>query len=455
VAEDLASVAVVGGGIAGLCAAYELGRRGVPFRLLEAGDRWGGVIRTERTGGFLLEGGPDSILAQKPDGLALCRELDLAAHIVPTNPQVKTVYVLHEGRLHPLPEGMLLGIPTRIAPFLRTRLLSWPAKLRMALEVLVPRRPAPGDESVAAFLQRRLGAEAVSRLGEPLLGGIHAGDPSRLSLTSNFRRLADLERSGRSLIRGLRASAPASPLPSAFFSLQGGLAELVTALLGHIPDARRRTGLAVHSLARHGDGFQLRTSEGPVLARRVILAVPAPAASRLLGELSSRAAEALSTVRFASTAAVCLGYRREQVGHPLDGYGLVATRAPGKRITACTFVSTKFPGRAPDGHVLLRAFAGGIQDPGVLDLGDAELVSLVEREMGPVLALRGAPVVARVYRWPAGTPQMEVGHGVLMAGVEDALRGVPGVFLTGSGLRGTGIPDTIADARATAGRAAA
>jgi oxygen-dependent protoporphyrinogen oxidase len=448
-------VVVVGGGIAGLAAAYELSLRGVPFLLLEGSPRWGGVIRTERVDGFLLEGGPDSILAQKPDGLALCRELGLAPRIVPTNPAAKTVYVLHDGRLHPLPEGMLLGIPTRLAPFLRTRLLSWPGKLRMAAEVLVPRRPAAGDESIAAFLRRRLGAEAVSRLGEPLLAGIHAGDPERLSLSSNFKRLADLEKSGRSLTRGLRGTAPVSPLPSAFFSLQGGLGEFVQALVERIPEGHRRSGVSVEAVAGDPDGFEVRTSAGPLRASRVLVAAPAPAAARLLAGIAPGAAEALRSIRFASTAAICLGYPRDRVGHPLEGYGLVATRAAGRRLTACTFASTKFPGRAPEGHVLLRAFAGGIHDPGVLDLDDAGLVSLVEQEMGPLLGLQGPPVLARVYRWAQATPQMEIGHAGLVARVEEGLRAVPGLFVTGSGLRGTGIPDTIADARAAAAKATA
>ena len=206
------------------------------------------------------------------------------------------------------------------------------------------------------------------------------------------------------------------------------------------------------AVVRGDGGFEVRTPAGPIAASRVILAVPAPAAARLVGEAAPGGAEALGSIRFASTAAVCLGYRRGQVGHPLDGFGLVVTRTDGRRVTACTFVSTKFPGRAPEGHVLLRAFAGGIHDPGVLDLDDAGLVALVERELGPVLGLQGPPVVARTYRWPRATPQMEIGHATLLARVTGALP--PGLFLTGSGLRGTGIPDTIADARAAAAAAA-
>src|SRR6266542_105408 len=236
------SVAIVGGGIAGLTAAYTLARRSIPFTLIEAGPRFGGVIRTERRGGFLLEGGPNSILAQKPEGIGLCRELGLGDRLVPTNPSQRAVFVLHRRRLHPLPEGMMLAVPTRILPFLRSRLFSWPGKLRMGLDLVIPPRPANGDESIADFLRRHFGQEAVDRLGEPLLAGIHAGDPPRLSIRATFPRFVDLEARHRSLIRGMWASRGRAPQTgSAFYSLTGGLASLVDALVARLPAARRRT----------------------------------------------------------------------------------------------------------------------------------------------------------------------------------------------------------------------
>jgi oxygen-dependent protoporphyrinogen oxidase len=192
-----------------------------------------------------------------------------------------------------------------------------------------------------------------------------------------------------------------------------------------------------------------------VAAQAVIVAGPAPAAATLLAPLSPAAGEALASIPFASSATIALGYRREDVGHRLDGYGFIVPRGEGLRSLACTFVSTKFPGRAPAGHVLLRAFVGGTRDPGVLDLPDPDLVALARRELGPLLELRGSPVLERVYRWPRGTPQMEVGHLVRMARLDEILAGLPGVFVTGAGLRGTGLPDTIADAQRAAAAAAA
>ena len=450
-----ADVVVVGGGIAGLASARALHESGHDVLLLEASSRFGGVIRTEKTGGFVVEAGPDAILAQKPEGLALCRALGLADRLIPTNPDTRTIFVLHRGRLHPLPEGMMLAVPTRIGPFLRSGLFSWPGKLRMGLDLLRPRGSAVEDESIASFVRRRFGAEAVERLGEPLMAGIHAGDPERLSIRATFPRFVDLEAKHRSLIRGMWAAARAAPpsTGSAFYSLAGGLGELVDALVARLPAARRRTDAAVTRLAVGADGFGLTLADGTTVgATAVIFAVPAPVAAPLL-VLSPGASEILSSIPFASSATIALGYRREDVPHRLDGYGLIVPRGEGLRCTACTFVSTKFPGRAPDGHVLLRAFVGGTRDPDALTLSNAELAELARREMGALLGLRGVPVLERVYRWPCATPQMEVGHLARISRLEAHIAARPGLFVTGAGLRGTGLPDTIADAQRVASAA--
>jgi protoporphyrinogen/coproporphyrinogen III oxidase len=454
-----ADVVVVGGGISGLAAALALHEAGRDVLLLEAGARYGGVIRTETTAGFVIEAGPDSILALKPEGIALCRALGLGDRLIPTNPDTRTIFVLRRGRLHPLPEGMMLAVPTRIGPFLRSRLFSWPGKLRMGMDLVLPRGPAREDESIASLVRRRFGTEAVERLGEPLMAGIHAGDPERLSIRATFPRFVDLEARHRSLIRGMWAAAGA-PGPaargSAFYSLAGGLGELVEAAVARLPAERRRTQAAVVSLARHDGGWRLGLADGSsAAASAIVLAVPAPAAAPLLAPLSAEAVTILESIPFASSATIALGYRREDVAHPLDGYGLIVPRSEGLRCTACTFVSTKFGRRAPAGHVLLRAFLGGTRDPRVLDLADAEMTAIARGEMEAVLGLRGAPVLERVYRWPRATPQMEVGHLARMARLEAVLGGLPGLHLTGAGLRGTGLPDSIADGQRAAAAAAA
>lgn len=454
------TVAIIGGGISGLAAAYALHKRQVPYLLLEGGPFLGGVIRTETRDGFLLEGGPDSMLAQKPEGVALCRELGLGERLVPTNPDLRSVYVLHRRKLHPLPEGMMLAVPTKILPFARSELFSWPGKLRMGLDLVIPGGNGRGDESIADFLRRRFGQEAVDRLGEPLLAGIHAGDPERLSILATFPRFRNLETKHGSLVRGMWAaprpkSAPGAPPPAAFYSLRGGLREMVDALVLRLERERIWTRSAVRRVDRGEGGFSLAVEGGEtVSARRVIVAAPGPRIAPALEGLLPAAARTLAAIPFASSATVLLGYRREEVAHPLDGYGMVIPKTEGLRTTALSFVSTKFPHRAPEGRVLLRGFLGGVRDEGVMSLSDDEMVETVRRDMAGILGLRGGPAMARVFRWPGGTPQLEVGHLERMAAVEREVASVPGLHLTGAGIRSTGIPDSIADGT-RAGEAAA
>jgi oxygen-dependent protoporphyrinogen oxidase len=455
--SGITDVVVVGGGISGLTAAYRLKQRGVAFRLLEASSRLGGVIRTESRDGFLFEGGPDTLLAQKPQGVALCMELGLGPRLVPTNPDHRSIFVLHRGRLHPLPEGMVLAVPTRVGPMLRSGLFSWPGKLRMGLDLVRPARREEGDESIAAFLRRRFGQEVVDRLGEPLLAGIHAGDPERLSIRASFPRFVDLEKRYGSLIRGLWTSTPPSkPGSVAFYSLAGGLGELVEALEAQLTPTDIYKDTEVTGFERESGGA-FRISAGPrtIIARSVILALPPARSADLARGLSSSLGQSLGELRVSSTATVCLGFRREDVENPLLGYGLLVPASERMRTTGCSFFSTKFPGRAPAGSVLLRGFLGGHRDPGILDLDDAALMALVVSDMTPVLGIRGAPVMARVFRWPRGTPQLEVGHLERVAAMESQLRGVPGLYLAGAGVRATGIPDSIAQGTAAAAEAAA
>ena len=456
---------MVGGGISGLSAALALHEQRRPYLLLEASGRLGGVIRTETQDGFLLEAGPDSMLAQKPQAIALCRELGLGERLVPTNPDQRAVYVLRAGTLHPLPDGMLLAVPTKVLPLLKSRLFSWPGKLRMGLDLVLPARGGDEDESIASFLRRRFGQEAVDRLGEPLLAGIHAGDPERLSILATFPRFRELEKAHGSLVRGARAAARArrpgaEPQPSAkpaaaFYSLRGGLVELVNAAAARLDAGSLRTQAAVVAVARNGSGFGVALEGGErVDAASVVLAAPGPRIAPALEALAPAAARTLGGVPFVSSATVLLGFERGRVRHPLDGYGLVVPAGEGLRTTALSFVSTKLPYRAPEGHVLLRGFLGGARDPGALSLSDDEMIETVTGEMKNVLGLEGRPLMSRVFRWPQATPQLEVGHAARMREVERELAALPGLFLTGAGVWSTGIPDAVADG-SRAGRAAA
>ena len=450
--DVVVDVAVIGGGIAGLAAAYELQLRGLDVRLLEASSRLGGVVRTDRFDGWVVDAGPDALLVQKPAAVDLCRELGLGDRLISTK-LPRTAYVLRDGRLRPLVEGSFLGFPVGVGALARSSLFTWRGKLRMACEVAVP-RAHEGDESIASFTRRRFGKEALDYLAEPLLAGIHAGDAERLSMQALFPRLADAERRAGSVLRSLRALHVRPSPQGAFVSLSGGLGELVDTLSLALRPGAVRLSTSVTELRRAGV-FTVKAQDAPVRAHAVILSVPAYAAAGLLRGVDTTLAALCDAVPYASTATVAVGYRRDQIRHPLDGSGFVVPRVEGSPLLAATWVTSKWPGRAPDGYALLRGFLGGGRDPHRLDRTDEELIRVTRDALADTLGIEGDPVVTRLSRFPRQSPQYEVGHLQRVASIEERLASVPGLFLAGSGFRAIGIPDCIADGRGTAARAAA
>jgi protoporphyrinogen/coproporphyrinogen III oxidase len=444
-------VVVVGGGIAGLATAYELSRRGIRFVILEHATRVGGVILSEEVDGFAIDGGPDALLIQKPEGIALCQEIGLADRLVTTK-LPRLAFVQRGGRLHPLPAASVLGIPTRVGPFVRTKLFTWPGKLRMGAELFVPRRTDRADESIGSFMRRRFGREATDFLAEPLLAGIHAGDVDRLSLHALFPRFVEAERKHGSLLRAFRAN-PASRIPNpdgSFKSLPGGLSEMIRALVRVIGDANVRTGTKVTGLTGPGP-FTVRTAGAETYhARAVVMATPAYVTADLLEERDADIARRCRDIRYASAVTVALAFRRDAVAHPLNGSGFVVPRAEKTGILAASWLSSKWPGRAPEGYALMRTFLGGARDPWAIDESDAECVERSMDALRPVLGISGEPVFTRVYRWDRANAQHEVGHLARIAAIDGALARHPGLFVTGSGFRGVGIPDCVADGRKTA-----
>ena len=444
-------VAVIGGGISGLAAAFELHQRGLSVRLLEAAPRLGGVIRTERVDGWTIDAGPDALLVQKPAAVALCRELGLADRLMSTL-MPRTAYIVRGGRLWPVAEGSFLGFPVSLAALARSPLFTWRGKLRMAAETVLPRADQ-GDESIASFVRRRFGREAVHYLAEPLLAGIHAGDVDRLSIRALFPRLSDAERQAGSVLRAIRTMGVAPSPVGAFMSLRGGIGELVDALSAALPADVVRTSTPVTHLASAGV-FAVGTPAGTLPARAVILCLPAHAAATLLRRLSPTLADLCDAVPYASTATVAFGYRRDQIRHPMQGSGFVVPRVEGGPLLAGTWVTSKWAGRAPAGHALVRGFLGGGRDPRRLDGSDEELISTARLALTALLGIDGEPVLTRLYRYPRQSPQHEVGHLDRIAAMTSHEAGIPGLYLAGSGFRAIGIPDCVADGREAAGRAA-
>lgn len=443
-------VLVLGGGIAGLATAYELHQHRIPFTLLEAGARVGGVVFSEEVDGFHIDGGPDALLIQKQDGIKLCQELGLGARLVPTK-LPRLAYIQRGGRLHPLPAASVMGIPTEWGPFIKTRLFSWPGKIRMGMEMFIPGRKSTGDESIGSFMRRRFGSEAVDYLAEPLLAGIHAGDVDRLSIRSLFPYFPETEQRFGSLLRAFRSQPRRASKDGAFKSLPGGLGEMISALEEALPAGSIRRLSPVKSVSYIDGLYHVETTTGELLAARaVVSATPAFVAARTLRALSPSIATACGEIPYASAATVALAFNRDQISDPLNGSGWVVPRREATGIMAGTWLSSKWPGRAPEGKVLLRAFFGGARDPKAIEKSDAELVRTALDAMRPLIGIRGEPLFTRIYRWENANAQHEVGHIDRIAAIERELANHPGLYVTGSGFRGVGIPDCVADARATA-----
>ncbi len=447
-------IAIIGGGISGLSAAYELSRQRIPFTLFEDSPRLGGLLRTEHVAGFTIEAGADSMLAQKRAALQLCSELGLEPRLISPN-DPKTAFVLHRGALHPLPAPSLLGIPATWQGLASYSLLPPLARARIALEPLVPVRRERSDESIASFFRRRFGPESVDHIAQPLLGGIHAGSVERLSLHALFPRLAEAEHSGPRVLRWIHMTT-ASSGGAGFRSIATGMGELVDAVRRRLPVESVRCNAAVTALNRSKRGWRVVTSNGPSDYSAVILACPAHAAAALLAATDSEAAALCAAVPYVSTVSVALAWPRAAVAHPLRGSGfVVARKSNAVRITAATWVSSKWEGRAPPGHVLLRAYLGGEHDPDAVNEDDRTLLDTAVRELSAILSITGPPELARVYRWPNAGAQHEVGHQARMASLDQRLASLRGLHVTGSGFRSIGIPDCVASGRAVAAQAAA
>ena len=460
-----ARVVIIGGGISGLAAAHRLleqreqSQLEPEILLLEASAQTGGIIRTQRRDGFLLEGGPDSFISEKPEALELAKRIGLESHLIETNDEHRRSFIVRGGKLHPVPEGFQLLAPTRFWPFVTTGIFSWPGKARMALDLVLPRRASANgsdDESLAEFVRRRLGREALERMAQPMVGGIYTADPELLSLRATMPRFLEMERERRSVIRAMwkarrrlskrEARGTSGARYSLFLSFDEGMQKLTDALAARLKDVSISLKTRAESLALDEESKQwkIRTSAGESLNADVVcLALPAYASASLLREVDQHLADELDAIPYASTATVNLAYQRADIPHALDGFGFVAPVIERRATLACTFSSVKFKGRAPMGHALLRAFVGGALQPEIFALDEDEIIARVQEDLRELLGIERPPLFAHVEKWPRSMAQYHLGHVERVRRIEERLSRRSTLKLAGNAYGGAGLPDCI------------
>ncbi|HVN84348.1 MAG TPA: protoporphyrinogen oxidase [Candidatus Binatia bacterium] len=454
-----ARIVIVGAGIAGLAAAHrvvELSRERnfrVELSLLDTAEQAGGSIATERVDGFVIEAGPDSFISEKPWALHLCERIGLTPRLVRTRDESRRTYVVHNGRLHPLPDGFLLLAPTQFWPLLTTKLFTWPGKLRMALDLFLLRGPNRPDESLGSFVTRRLGREALERVAQPLVGGIYTADPDDLSLAATMPRFLEMERRYRSVILAMWRAQRQQPAAtrgtsgarwSLFVSLDDGMQTLIDTLARRLPEGALQCNTGIVGVQRDGTQWRLRRRDGSsIAADGVILATPAHRSAVMLSGIDTDLVRDLAAIPYASSATVSLAYPISAFPRPLDGFGFVVPLIEARSIVACTYSSLKYPGRAPEGAVLLRAFVGGALQRELFDQDDGTMIGRVRQELFELLGVTAAPLLTRVNRHRQAMPQYRVGHLDRMQRITKRLVALPALALAGNAYTGVGIPDCI------------
>ena len=465
-------IVIIGAGITGLAAAYELTLKArqsdipVEIKILEKAQYAGGKIITKKDDPYLIEGGPDCFIIEKPWALQLVKELGLEGELLNTSSRASGTFVYDNQTLHRLPEGVMMMVPTKPLPFLASKLISWPGKIRMACDLLVPKRKGGGDETLASFVRRRLGREALDKLAEPLIGGIHAGNPENMSLLSTFPRFLEMEQDGGSLIIGMlkrqkkmvemmkNRPAPTGPKKTFFISMNDGLGRIVEKLTEVIGSNNILLGRDISQICPAPKGGWLIEAKEreTVAADAVIITTEAYSAAGLLRNELPRLSDLLDEIPYVSSATVSLAFPRQAIPHPLDAYGFIVPKIANRRIMAVTWSSIKWDHRAPEGMVLLRAFVGGAHRQELVAAGDQEMLNMVREELNTIMNISSPPQKSWIYRWPRGMPQYVIGHLERLDAIDKITREYQGLFLAGAGYRGIGIPDCINNGRQTAGR---
>jgi oxygen-dependent protoporphyrinogen oxidase len=462
-------VAIIGGGISGLTAAFRLRELAaareieLEVAIFERGMRLGGALDTIRRDGFVIETGADSFLSEKPAAAKLAERLGIASELIGTQEQFRKTFVVRGGHLVEIPEGFSLLAPTWFGPLMKSRLFSTKGKLRMMIEPLIPRRRATADESLGAFVRRRLGREVLARVAQPLAGGIYTADPEMLSVGATMPRFVEMERRYGSVIRGLRAAARTRDTQargtsgarwSLFLGFRDGIRTFVDTLASHLEgsihygaelNAIKREPEAVGPDGSKAAPWQLEFRDGANFdADAIICAAPAFSIAPIIQPIDAELATMLAAIKYASAATVNMAFRAADFPRPQAAYGFVVPVAERRRIIAGSFSSLKFAGRAPAGMILARVFMGGALQAEMMNLDDAEMIAAAGEEFASLLGITAEPALTCVRRWPDSMPQYAVGHLERVAKIERAVAGITGLTLAGAYLRGVGIPDCIA-----------
>lgn len=463
-------VAVVGGGLSGLSAAHRLIElsqetgKSLDLTMFEAAPRTGGMIATKRIGDYLVELGADSFITNKPAGVALCKRLGIEDELIPTEDAWRKSLVLRKGKPVEVPEGFMLLSPAKVWPILKSPIFSWGGKLRMGWERFLPaKKTSTDDESLASFVRRRFGQELLDRLVQPLVGGIYTSDPEKLSLRATLPRFLDQELEYGSLIKASRTqvskrSAAETSGSGARYGLftapKRGIQTILDSLREKVEStATIQSDCPIVSLERSSENWTLTTANGESENfDAVILALPTHKAAELVRTVSTDLADDLSGIEYASSAIVVSGHKLSDIEHPLDAFGLVIPEIEDRDVIAVSFSSRKFPGRAPDGKVVLRTFVGGAMHPEKMQLSDDEMKEIVRRELAAMLGVSGEPDFQEVVRYENSMPQYYVGHLDRVASIESRVSNLTGLELAGNAYRGVGIPDSIASGEAAAER---
>jgi protoporphyrinogen/coproporphyrinogen III oxidase len=470
--QTMTKIIIIGGGIAGLAAGVHLRAgakaygKAIDVLMLEKNHRVGGKILTEQHDQLLIEGGPDSFLPEKVWSVNLARHLGLEPELLPSNDQFKGTFIYSKRRLHSLPEGVMLMVPTSFWPMAKSTLISWPGKLRMGMEMFIPKRRSQGDESLASFVTRRLGRECLEKIAEPLVAGIHTSNPDNMSVLATFPRFVQMEQKSGSLIQGMvsamksRSHAthngppPKTGSPKMTFSMtfKSGMQTLPQACAEYIGMDSIRLGSTVRTVEPKAKGYAVYLESGGVIeADHVLFASASYDSAGIIREMDANLATQMNKIEWSSSATVSVAFRKEDVQVPLKGFGFIVPRVEGRRINAATYSSIKWSFRAPDDTIMIRVFVGGgHHEELVRDLDDEAMVGMVLDELDVVLGLKASPRFSKVYRWHKGMPKYTVGHLDRVALLDRMVSIHPGLHIIGCSYKGIGIGDCVHQAQIAA-----